>query len=122
MLHPIMNLPYLQTQRNLFISHPLVMLVQNRLPVLITVPLFNFILVKFAETLSITSVVTICAALWKCSNVKEQFFSAKYIRKLLLSYGVTLLEPIVKSHQQSIINHTIYIFRKKRFDIKHLKK
>lgn len=106
MLHPTVNLQYLQKQHKLIVSHPLVVLLQHRISYLITVPLFNFILVQFAETLSITSVITTCSALWKCSKISEVFLSAKFIRKLLLSYGIAVIEPIVKQQQQIIIHQS----------------
>ena len=86
-------------------SHKLVVPNQPHVMLLLTVPLFNFVIKLFAETLSITSVQNTCEALWRCHGIKEKFLSANiYIRKMLTSYGNLFLRSLVQTQHENFIH------------------
>lgn len=61
-------------------------------------------LLQFCDTLSLSSVRNACTSLWKCSGVTQEFLSTKLIRKLLLTFGITILEPLVKKLQEKLVS------------------
>ena len=105
LLNSNLDLPQLIKHQELTTTHKIVIPLQQRVMALISVKLFNFITLTFAETLSLSSVIHTVCTLWKCHGESREFLSRKFMKKLLICFGLTILHPILTKLQKKSIEY-----------------